>query len=91
MKSGNTLTQRIIVNQPQVITVDVPQTISFRKIKRKRGGETATQAHIQVLSPPVNEVLTYNEKNKKTQLISLWKISFKKIRQEKESRDSNVA
>ena len=58
MKNGNTLTQRIIAKQPRVTTVSGPQTILFRKIKRKRGAKTAAQAQIQRLSPPVDELVT---------------------------------
>ena len=48
------------------------------------------QAQIQRLYPSVDEVVTEKEK-KKTQLIGLWKNSFKNLKQEKESRESNVA
>ena len=65
MKNENTLTQRIISKQPRVTTVAGPQTISFKNIKRKRRSETAAQAQIQRLSPPVDEVVTENKKNKK--------------------------
>ena len=82
MRNGNTLTQRIIVKQPRVTTVDGPQTFSFTKIKRKRGGKTAAQAHIKILSPPVDEVVTENEE-KKTQTRGLRTISSKKLRKEK--------
>ena len=61
----NTLTQRIIENQPQVTTVAGPQTISFQNIKRKRKKKTAAQAQIQRLSPLIDEVLNENEKNRK--------------------------
>ena len=63
IKDVNTLTQRIIANQPGVTTVAGPQTISFRNIKRKRKAKTTAQAQIQRLSPPVDKVVTDNEKN----------------------------
>ena len=66
MKNGNTLAQRILAKQPRVTTVVGPQTISFRKIKAKRGEKTAAQEHIHRLSPTVDEVVTENEKNRKT-------------------------
>ena len=90
MKNGNTLTQRMISKQPQVTTVAGPQTISFRKIKRKRRAKTAAQAQIQRLSLPVDEVVTENE-GKKTPAKRSLKMSFKNLRQEKEIRESNVA
>ena len=64
MEDGNTLTQRFVEKQPRVTTVDGPQK-KFRKIKRKRRGETAAQSQIKILSPPVDEVVTENEKSKK--------------------------
>ena len=86
MKNGNTITQHIIANQPRVTTVDSPQTISFRNIKRKCREKTAAQAHIQRLSPPVDEVVTENKKYKKQAKRSL-KMSIKKLRQEKNQRN----
>ena len=65
-KNGNTLTQRIIAKQPQVTTVASPQKISFWNIKYKCWAKTAAQAWIHIFSPPVDEVVTENEKNKKT-------------------------
>ena len=89
MKNCNNLTLLILANQPRVTTVAGPQTISFRKIKRKRRAKTSAHAQIQILSPTVDEVMTYNEGKK--YLRGLWKVSFKNLRQEKESRESNVA
>ena len=77
MKNGNTITQHIIANQPRVTTVDSPQTISFRNIKRKCREKTAAQAHIQRLSPPVDEVLTENKKDKKQAKRSLKNVNQK--------------
>ena len=77
MRNGITLTQRIIAKQPRLNTIAGPQTISFRKIKRNHWAKTAAQAHIQILCPPVDKLVTDNEKNEKNQLSGLWKISFK--------------
>ena len=77
MKNDNTIKHRIITKQPRVTTVADPQTISFRKIKRNHWAKTAAQAHIQILCPPVDKLVTDNEKNEKNQLSGLWKISFK--------------
>ena len=85
MKNINAFTQRIIAKQPRLTTVDGPQIIFFRKIKHKCWSKTAAQAHIQILSPPVDEGLVENEKIKKY-LRGLCKNSFKKLRQEKEIR-----
>ena len=63
MRNGNTLPQRIIAMQPRVSTVFGPQTIYFWNIKHKSGAKIASQAQIQRLSPPVDEVVTENEKN----------------------------
>ena len=89
MKNLNNITRRIIAKQPRVTTVDGPQTIYFLKIKRKRRAKAAAQAQIQRFFPPVDEVVTENEKKKQKR--GLWKIPFKKLRQKKESRESNVA
>ena len=62
MKIFNNLTQCIIANQPRVTTVAGPQTISFWNIKRKLREKTAAQAHIDILSPSVAEVVIVNEK-----------------------------
>ena len=62
MKNGYILTKRIIANQPRVTNVAGPQTISFQKIKRKRRAKTVAQAQIQILSPPVDELVTNNLK-----------------------------
>ena len=48
--------------QPRVTTVANPQTISFRKIKRKRGAKKSAQTQIKRFYPPVDEVVTENEK-----------------------------
>ena len=62
MKNGNTIKQHITAKQPRVTAVAGPQTISFRKIKRKRRAKTAAQAQIQRPSTPVAEVLIGNGK-----------------------------
>ena len=64
MKNGNTLTQRTISKNPRVTTVACPQNNYFQMIKRKRRSKTAAQAHIQILSPPVAEVVIDNEIHK---------------------------
>ena len=64
MNIFNTLTQCIIAKQTQLTTVACPQKIPFRNIKRKRRAKTESYAQIQILSPPVDEVLTENEKTK---------------------------
>ena len=66
IKNGNTLAQRILEKQPRVTTVVGPQTISFQKIKSKRRAKTAAQEQIHRLSPPVDEMVTKNTKNRKT-------------------------
>ena len=65
IKNGNTLTQRIIAAQPRVTTVAGPQTIYFRKIECKGRAKTSAWAQIQILSPPVDEVVTENKNTKK--------------------------
>ena len=62
MENGNTLTQRIIAKHPRVTTVSGPKKKSFREIKRKRRAKITPQAHIQILSLPVAEVVIDNEK-----------------------------
>ena len=54
----------MISKQPQVATVAGPQTISFRKIKRKRRAKTSAHAQIQILSPPVDKVVNDYEKKR---------------------------
>ena len=66
MKNDNTIKHRIITKQPRVTTVAYPQTISFRKIKRKQREKTPAQAHIETLSLQVAELVIENEKSKKT-------------------------
>ena len=65
MKNGNTLAQRILAKQPRVTTVVGPQTISLRKIKRKRRAKTTAQEHIYRLSPPVDELVNKIGKTEK--------------------------
>ena len=91
MKNYNTLTQHIIANQPEATTVAVPQTISLQNIERKRMKNTAAQEHILVLSPPVDELMTENKNKIKNPAQRSLKKSYKNLRQEKESRESNVA
>ena len=73
MKNDNTLTQRIVSNQPRLTTVAVPQTIYFRMIKWKCRAKIEVQAHIQLLSLPVAVVVIEN--GKKKQLRGLWKFN----------------
>ena len=71
MKNGYILTKRIIANQHLLTTVAGPQKLSFRKIKRKRRAKPAAQGQIQRFPPQVDEVVTENEKTKKTAKKSL--------------------
>ena len=64
MKNDNALTQRIIGKQPRVTTVSRSTNISFPKIKRRRKAKKATQAQIQILSPPVAKLVIEIKKTK---------------------------